>query len=58
MVSGRTKNMGAWNTVRNYIDRTLDMINLKISTLNMWQKGIFLLVTGNANKHLQNKKKY
>ena len=21
------KNMGAWNTVRNYIDRTLEMIN-------------------------------
>ena len=24
MVSGRTKNMVAWNTVRNYIDRTLN----------------------------------
>ena len=24
------KNMGAWNTVRNYIDRTLEMVNLVI----------------------------
>ena len=23
------KNMGAWNTVRNYIDRTLEIINFK-----------------------------
>ena len=29
------KNMGAWNTVRNYIDRTLEIIELKIKKLNI-----------------------
>ena len=30
------KNMGAWNTVRNYIDRTLEIIQvLKVIRLNM-----------------------
>ena len=28
MVPRRTEKLGAWNTVRNYIERTLEMINL------------------------------
>ena len=35
MVSGRAKNMGAWNTVRNYINRTLKIVNSKVKTLNI-----------------------
>ena len=27
MVPGEPQNMGAWNTVRNYIDRTLEIVN-------------------------------
>ncbi len=51
------KNMGAWNTVRNYIDRTLEMINFK----NIYIKYVGRMAssstaTGNTNKHLAQQK--
>ncbi len=51
------KNMGAWNTVRNYIDRTLEMINLKdINVKYVGRKASSTTATGNANKHLAQQK--
>ena len=51
------KNMGAWNTVRNYIDRTLDMINLSnISVKYVGRKASSSTATGNLNKHLAQQK--
>jgi len=51
------KNMGAWNTVRNYIDRTLDMINLGgISVKYVGRKASSSTATGNLNKHLAQQK--
>ena len=51
------KNMGAWNTVRNYIDRTLDMINLgNISVKYVGRKASSSTATGNLNKHLAQQK--
>jgi 2-oxoglutarate dehydrogenase E1 component len=51
------KNMGAWNTVRNYIDRTLDMINLgDISVKYVGRKASSSTATGNLNKHLAQQK--
>jgi len=51
------KNMGAWNTVRNYIDRTLEMINLKdINVKYVGRKASSSTATGNANKHLAQQK--
>ena len=51
------KNMGAWNTVRNYIDRTLDMINLDdISVEYVGRKASSTTATGNLNKHLAQQK--
>ena len=51
------KNMGAWNTVRNYIDRTLDMINFKdINVKYVGRKASSSTATGNANKHLAEQK--
>ncbi len=51
------KNMGAWNTVRNYIDRTLEMINFKgISVKYVGRKASSTTATGNANKHLAQQK--
>ena len=51
------KNMGAWNTVRNYIDRTLEMINLKdINLKYVGRKASSSTATGNANKHLAQQK--
>ncbi len=47
------KNMGAWNTVRNYIDRTLEMINLKdINVKYVGRQASSSTATGNTNKHL------
>ena len=34
-------NMGAWNTVRNYIDRTLEMVNFGDKILNIQKSYIF-----------------
>ena len=51
------KNMGAWNTVRNYIDRTLEMINLAdISVKYVGRKASASTATGNLNKHLAQQK--
>ena len=51
------KNMGAWNTVRNYIDRTLEMINFKdINVKYVGRKASSSTATGNANKHLAQQK--
>ena len=51
------KNMGAWNTVRNYIDRTLNMINLKdINVKYVGRQASSTTATGNANKHLAQQK--
>jgi len=51
------KNIGAWNTVRNYIDRTLDMIDLgNISVKYVGRKASSSTATGNLNKHLAQQK--
>ena len=51
------KNMGAWNTVRNYIDRTLEMINFKDSkVIFVGRSASSTTATGNANKHLAQQK--
>jgi 2-oxoglutarate dehydrogenase E1 component len=51
------KNMGAWNTVRNYIDRTLEMINLgNITVKYVGRKASASTATGNLNKHLAQQK--
>jgi 2-oxoglutarate dehydrogenase E1 component len=51
------KNMGAWNTVKNYIDRTLEMINLgNISVKYVGRKASSSTATGNLNKHLAQQK--
>jgi len=51
------KNMGAWNTVRNYIERTLEMINLKdINVKYVGRQASSSTATGNANKHLAQQK--
>ena len=51
------KNMGAWNTVRNYIERTLEMINFKdINVKYVGRKASSSTATGNANKHLAQQK--
>ena len=50
-------NMGAWNTVRNYIDRTLEMINLGDKSVKyVGRKAASSTATGNANKHLAQQK--
>ncbi len=51
------KNMGAWNTVRNYIDRTLEIIyftNDKVKYVG--RKASSSTATGNLNKHLAEQK--
>ena len=51
------KNMGAWNTVRNYIDRILEIIhftNDKVKYLG--RKASSSTATGNLNKHLAQQK--
>ena len=51
------KNMGAWNTVRNYIERTLEIINLRdINVKYIGRKASSSTATGNANKHLAEQK--
>ena len=51
------KNMGAWNTVRNYIERTLEMINFKdINVKFVGRSASSTTATGNANKHLAQQK--
>ena len=51
------KNMGAWNTMRNYIDRTLEMTNFKdINVKYVGRQASSSTATGNANKHLAQQK--
>ena len=51
------KNMGAWNTVRNYIDRTLEMINFGDKSVKyVGRKAASSTATGNLNKHLAQQK--
>ena len=50
-------NMGAWNTVRNYIDRTLEMVNFGDKILKyVGRKATSSPATGNLNKHLAQQK--
>ena len=52
------KNMGAWNTVRNYIDRTLQIIEFKKSKVKyIGRNASSTTATGNYNKHLAEQKK-
>ena len=51
------KNMGAWNTVRNYIDRTLEIVNFGEKTVKyVGRKAASSTATGNLNKHLAQQK--
>ena len=45
--------MGAWNTVRNYIDRTLEIVNFGDKPVKyVGRKASSTTATGNMNKHL------
>ena len=51
------KNMGAWNTVRNYIDRTLEIVNYGDKTVKyVGRTAASSTATGNLNKHLAQQK--
>jgi 2-oxoglutarate dehydrogenase E1 component len=51
------QNMGAWNTARNYIDRTLEMINFGDKNVKyIGRKASSSTATGNLNKHLAQQK--
>jgi 2-oxoglutarate dehydrogenase E1 component len=51
------KNMGAWNTVRNYIERILEIIQLKSDIIKyIGRKPSASTATGNLNKHLAQQK--
>ena len=50
-------NMGAWNTVRNYIDRTLGIVNFGDKSVKyVGRKASSTTATGNLNKHLAQQK--
>ncbi len=52
------KNMGAWNTVRNYIDRTLEISEFKnVKVKYIGRNASSTTATGNYNKHLAEQKK-
>ena len=51
------QNMGAWNTVRNYIDRTLGIVNFGDKYVKyVGRKASSSTATGNFNKHLAQQK--
>ena len=51
------QNMGAWNTVRNYIDRTLEIVNFGDKSVKyVGRKAASSTATGNLNKHLAQQK--
>jgi 2-oxoglutarate dehydrogenase E1 component len=51
------KNMGGWNTVRNYIDRTLEIIDFRSNKVKyIGRKASSSTATGNLNKHLAQQK--
>ena len=50
-------NMGAWNTARHYIDRTLEIIQVKSENVNyIGRNAAASPATGNLNKHLAEQK--
>ena len=56
---GVKRNQKIWelNTVRNYIDRTLEMINFRdINVKYVGRQASSSTATGNANKHLAQQK--
>ena len=51
------QNMGAWNTVRNYIERILEIIQSKSDKVKyIGRKPSASTATGNLNKHLAQQK--
>ena len=51
------QNMGAWNTVRNYIDRTLEIVKFGDKSVKyVGRKATSSTATGNLNKHLAQQK--
>ena len=51
------KNMGAWNSARNYIDRTLEIIHFTGDKVKyVGRKASSSTATGNLNKHLAQQK--
>ncbi len=51
------KNMGAWNTMRNYIDRTLEISGFKDDRVRyVGRNASSSTATGNLNKHLAQQK--
>ena len=51
-------NMGAWNTVKYYIDRTLEIIRVKGEKVKfVGRNAAASPATGNLNKHLAEQKK-
>ena len=51
------KNMGAWNSARNYIDRTLEIIGFSRDKVKyVGRKASSSTATGNLNKHLAQQK--
>ena len=51
------KNMGAWNTVKHYIDRTLEIINYSKKNVEyVGRRPSASTATGNLNKHLAQQK--
>ncbi len=51
------KNMGAWNTVRNYIDRTIEIVAPKKKNVRyIGRRPSASTATGNLNKHLAQQK--
>ena len=49
--------MGAWNTVRNYIDRILEIIQSRENKVKYaGRKASSSTATGNLNKHLAQQK--
>jgi 2-oxoglutarate dehydrogenase E1 component len=49
--------MGAWNTVKNYIERTLEIIQFKRDSVRyIGRKPSASTATGNLNKHLAQQK--
>ena len=50
-------NMGAWNTVKYYIDRTLEIIKIKGEKVKyIGRNAAASPATGNLNKHLAEQK--
>ena len=56
-MSRRAKKYGAWNTVRHYIDRTLEIIEFKKTNVKyIGRNASSTTATGNYNKHLAEQK--